>query len=68
MRFQDEIPGPVERPRVGFALGSGAACGWAHIGVLRGLEAAGIVPDVILWDLGRRAGWRGLFERPFGRA
>ena len=47
MRFQDEVPVPGERPRVGLALGGGAACGWAHIGILRALEAAGIVPDVI---------------------
>lgn len=33
--------------RVGLALGSGAARGWCHIGVIRGLEAAGIVPSVI---------------------
>ncbi|MCC2110832.1 MAG: patatin-like phospholipase family protein [Hyphomicrobiales bacterium] len=37
------------RPRsmVGVALGGGAARGWAHIGVLRALEEAGIVPDII---------------------
>lgn len=35
------------RPRLGLALGSGAARGWAHIGVLRGLEAAGVVPAVV---------------------
>lgn len=34
-------------PRIGLALGGGAARGWAHIGVLRGLEKAGIRPDVI---------------------
>ena len=33
--------------RVGLALGSGASRGWAHIGVIRALEAAGIVPDVV---------------------
>lgn len=33
--------------RVGLALGSGAARGWAHIGVIRALEAAGIVPEII---------------------
>ena len=32
---------------IGLALGSGAARGWAHIGVIRALEAAGIVPDVV---------------------
>jgi NTE family protein len=34
-------------PIVGVALGSGAARGWAHIGVLRVLEANGIRPQVI---------------------
>jgi NTE family protein len=34
-------------PRIGFALGSGIARGWAHIGVLRALAAAGIAPAVI---------------------
>lgn len=34
-------------PRIGLALGSGIARGWAHIGVLRALEKAGIQPDVI---------------------
>ena len=45
---------PVDRqepkaaaPKIGLALGGGAARGWAHIGVLRTLAAAGIVPDVI---------------------
>ncbi len=33
--------------RVGLALGSGSARGWAHIGVIRELEAAGIRPDVV---------------------
>jgi len=33
--------------RIGLALGSGAARGWAHIGVLRGLEEAGIRPQVV---------------------
>jgi len=33
--------------RVGLALGSGAARGWAHVGVIRGLLAAGIVPEVM---------------------
>jgi NTE family protein len=33
--------------RIGLALGGGAARGWAHIGVLRALERAGIKPDVI---------------------
>jgi NTE family protein len=32
---------------IGIALGGGVARGWAHIGVLRTLEAAGIIPDVV---------------------
>lgn len=35
------------RPRLGLALGGGAARGWSHIGVMRVLAGAGIVPDVI---------------------
>jgi NTE family protein len=35
------------RLALGLALGAGAARGWAHIGILRRLERAGIVPDVI---------------------
>lgn len=35
------------RPRVGLVLGGGAARGWAHIGVIRGLEEAGIRPDLV---------------------
>ncbi|MGQ0456139.1 MAG: patatin-like phospholipase family protein [Hyphomicrobium sp.] len=33
--------------KIGLALGGGAARGWAHIGVLRALNAAGIKPDII---------------------
>jgi NTE family protein len=33
--------------KIGVALGGGSARGWAHIGVLRGLKEAGIVPDII---------------------
>jgi len=35
------------RPLIGIALGSGVARGWAHVGVLRRLEAAGLKPDVV---------------------
>lgn len=35
------------KPRIGIALGSGIARGWAHIGVLRGLERQGIQPDIV---------------------
>ncbi|NMH64398.1 patatin-like phospholipase RssA [Shewanella salipaludis] len=34
-------------PSVGIALGSGAAKGWAHIGVLNGLAELGIKPDKV---------------------
>ncbi len=33
--------------RVGLALGSGAARGWAHIGALRALDELRIIPDVV---------------------
>jgi NTE family protein len=36
-----------KKPRIGIALGSGIARGWAHIGILRGLERLGIHPDII---------------------
>jgi NTE family protein len=35
------------RTKIGVALGSGAARGWAHIGVLEGLAALGVVPEVV---------------------
>src|SRR5262252_3103253 len=41
---------PTTRPRapkIGLVLGSGAARGWAHIGVIRALERAGIRPDLV---------------------
>lgn len=34
-------------PRIGLALGSGAARGWAHIGVIRALEEFGLRPSVV---------------------
>ena len=34
-------------PRIGLALGSGSARGWAHIGVLHALEERGIRPAVV---------------------
>ncbi|OYW54192.1 MAG: NTE family protein rssA [Hyphomicrobium sp. 32-62-53] len=34
--------------KIGLALGGGAARGWAHIGVIRALAAAGIKPDIIV--------------------
>lgn len=37
----------MPRGKIGLALGGGAARGWAHIGVLRALDAAGLQPDLI---------------------
>src|SRR5258706_7262248 len=37
----------IQRPNLGIALGSGAARGWAHIGVLLALTEEGIAPDFI---------------------
>jgi len=34
-------------PRIGIALGAGAARGWAHIGVIKALRKAGISPDIV---------------------
>ncbi len=37
----------ARRPKIGLALGAGAARGWCHIGVLREFEAAGFKPDIV---------------------
>jgi len=37
----------VRRPRLGIALSSGSARGWAHIGILQTLAARGLHPDVV---------------------
>jgi len=34
-------------PKLGLALGSGSARGWAHIGVLQALHEAGVKPDIV---------------------
>ena len=36
------------KPKIGIALGGGAARGWSHIGVLKALEQAGLEPDIIV--------------------
>lgn len=49
-------PAPVAEPatkparniKIGLALGGGAARGFAHIGVIKALEAQGIVPDIVV--------------------
>lgn len=39
---------PKLKPVVALALGGGAAKGFAHIGVIKALEAQGIVPDIVI--------------------
>ncbi len=41
-------PAPPRKVRVGLALGGGAARGFAHIGVIKALEAQGIVPEIVV--------------------
>ena len=44
-----QVAPPVPRKvKIGLALGGGAARGFAHIGVIKALEAQGIVPDVVV--------------------
>jgi NTE family protein len=39
---------PLKPPRIGLALGGGAARGFAHIGVIQVLEESGIKPDLVV--------------------
>lgn len=52
MTIADVGPKPahakVGRPLVGLVLGSGAARGFAHIGVIQALRERGIVPDIVV--------------------
>ncbi|HEY8099916.1 MAG TPA: patatin-like phospholipase family protein, partial [Burkholderiaceae bacterium] len=41
-------PKPPKNIKIGLALGGGAARGFAHIGVIKVLEANGIVPDIVV--------------------
>ncbi|HSW06671.1 patatin-like phospholipase family protein [Aquabacterium sp.] len=41
-------PKALRPPRIGLALGGGAARGFAHIGVIQALEEAGIRPDLVV--------------------
>lgn len=36
-----------QKPKIGLALGSGLARGWAHIGVIKALKKHGIEPDIV---------------------
>jgi NTE family protein len=46
--FQPTKPVAPARPKIGLALGGGAARGFAHIGVIKMLESHGIVPDYVV--------------------
>jgi NTE family protein len=41
-------PLPPRHVKIALALGGGAARGFAHIGVIKALEAQGIVPDIVV--------------------
>jgi NTE family protein len=41
------MPNESGAPRIGIALGGGAARGWAHIGVLRALSERGVEPEIV---------------------
>ena len=41
-------PPPPKKVRIGLALGGGAARGFAHIGVIKALEAQGIHPEIVV--------------------
>lgn len=47
-RAMAEVPPLSPRPRIALVLGSGGPRGYAHIGVLRVLEEAGIAPDLVV--------------------
>ena len=42
------VVAPPEKIRIGLALGGGAARGFAHIGVIKALEAQGIQADIVV--------------------
>ncbi|MDB5745483.1 MAG: esterase [Massilia sp.] len=41
-------PAPPKKVKIGLALGGGAARGFAHIGVIKALEAQGIFPEIVV--------------------
>ena len=49
--IEADVPAVVKAPkkiRIGLALGGGAARGFAHIGVIKALEAQGIYPEIVV--------------------
>lgn len=47
MRLNKSFLRGVMTKKLGLVLGSGAARGWAHVGVIRAIEELGIKPDVV---------------------
>lgn len=43
-----EIPKPLPPPKMALVLGGGAVRGFAHVGVIKVLEAQGIIPDMVV--------------------
>ena len=43
-----QVPAPRKAPKLGLALGGGAARGFAHIGVIQVVEENGIQPDMVV--------------------
>jgi NTE family protein len=43
-----QVVTPKRPPKIGLALGGGAARGFAHVGVIAALEEAGIKPDLVV--------------------
>ena len=48
MLFRSPVAKPTRPPRIGLALGGGAARGFAHIGVIQVLEEHGLRPDLVV--------------------
>lgn len=47
-RWVEPAPFPPDSPRVALVLSGGAARGFAHVGVIKALEANGLKPDLIV--------------------
>ncbi len=45
--FQGKLAGIMRKIKIGLALGSGAARGWSHIGVINALKEMGIEIDIV---------------------
>ena len=47
MKLKTKMNNSGNNIKIGIALGSGSARGWAHIGVIQGLAEMGIEPDIV---------------------